>query len=334
MKTVLHSVKAKFAKFLPSGLTIPDEWQVPGYSERNEYTPEIDQNYTFDHEVFRDLLNWYISFSNDGLFMFGPPGCGKTSAITQLCALLNIPLYEKTVFKRMRFEELVARPQILAGSSITLYGQLSKAMGAEGMPGILLLNEIDHAQEGVVTGMNEVLQGAPLDLAGLEVLKPEPGFRVVATANTGMMGDSSGLFKGAVRQNLAFIDRFWQVSCKYPDPEVELKILLSKAPQTPKPLARAMIDVANDVRSVFMGTSDSNESLEVTISTRGLLRWAKIAVTYANAEKSGINPIKYALDRAVLNVASPETRRAIHKIVDDRFDIQDASATTAQAVAA
>lgn len=322
MEKKQYSVKAAFGPYLP-GVNIPDSWTVTGYKEKTEYVPDADPHYLFTVELFRDLLNWWQHLLHEGMLLFGPPGCGKTAGITQLAALLNIPLYEKTVYSRMRFEELVARSQILGGSSIVQYGQLAKAMGAEQMPGILLLNEADHAQAGVLTGMNEVLQGGPLDVLGHEVLHAQAGFRVCLTANTAMLGDQAGVYSGAKRQNVASVDRCMLVGVKYPDPETELAILARKVPDMPEPYARNMIEVANDVRAAFLGTSGKHDAMEVTISTRGLIRWATLALLYRDAEKSGEDPLSYSLDRAVLNVASPETREAILKIVNDKFGNAD-----------
>lgn len=318
-----YSVKETFGQFLPN-VTLPEAWTVSGYANKTENVPKVDPHYLFDLGLFRDLLNWWElhwqAGVTDGLLLFGPPGCGKTAGLTQLAALLNIPLYEKTAYGRMRFEELVARSQILAGSSFVQYGQLSKAMGAEGMPGILLLNEADHAQEGVLTGMNEVLQGGLLDVLGQEVLVPKDGFRVAFTSNTGFLGDTSGgNFRGARRQNIANVDRCMQVKLSYADPATELAILARKVPEIPEQIAKGMIEVANDVRAAFLGSHAKMDAIEVTISTRGLIRWAILTVAYKDAEKSGISPISYALERAVLSVASAETQQAVLKIVDDKF---------------
>jgi len=318
MKKKIFSVKDLFQKFMP-GVSLPDAWTITGYADKTENVPEIDPNYLFTMALFRDLANWWEKLVHDGLLLFGPPGCGKTAGLRQFSALLNIPLYEKTVYKRMRFEELVATTQIIGGTTVLAYGPMAKAMGAADEPGILLLNEAGHATDGVLTGMNEVLQGNPIDVRGQETIGAEPGFRVAMTSNTGLMGDRAGVYRGEGRQNIAVLDRCMIVQLGYPDDRTEMAILQSKVPGLPAEIAKGMIDIANNVRSQFMGGHQMGGDFEVTISTRSLIRWAQLTLINADAEDAGISPIQYALDRALLNVASPETVTAITKMVSDKF---------------
>ena len=81
-----------------------------------------------------------------------------------------------------------------------------------------------------------------------------------------------------------------------------------------------MIQLANDIRHVFMGESVDADAIEVTVTTRGLLRWANLVMLYhKGAEAQGIDSILYSLERAVTNVASPETREAIKKAYNAVF---------------
>jgi cobaltochelatase CobS len=320
MKETMFSLKKRL------GVNVPDQIMVRGFEEPNEQVPKMEPH-EFDLETLRDLYNWWMSDTADGLFLFGPHGCGKTSTPLQFFARLNVPVYEKTVHKEMRFEELVGHYYLVQGNTFFNYGPLCRAMGAEDMPGVLLINEIDRAKPGVLTGLYEVMQGSSLDVMGRETLQPKPGFRVIATANTGMLlGDTTGVYQGAQRQSAAFVDRFWQVKCTYPKPEVELKLLAEKVPELPEPIAKKMVEVANNVRAGFVGVSSSADAREVTISTRALIRWAKMSVIFKDAEVRGVNPILYSLDRAVLNVASEETREAIRQVVHASFDIKTGGA--------
>ena len=74
-----------------------------------------------------------------------------------------------------------------------------------------------------------------------------------------------------------------------------------------------MIDVANEIRRLFMGESDSPAAIEVTMSTRALVRWAHLALAFRGAALS------YSLDRALTFRALAETRQAILQIVQRHF---------------
>ena len=179
---------------------------IEGYKDATYFVPNDEPDYQFTLELICDLMVWYSGLSTDGLYLFGPTGCGKSSALTVFCARLNIPLYEKTMYDGLEFEGLLGRTSILEGDTEFNYGPLPLAMGVTDQPGIFLINEIDQANEGVVTGLYEVLEGRPLTLEaeGIDVIKPLPGFRIAATGNTNMLGDQSFHYNGAVKQNLAF----------------------------------------------------------------------------------------------------------------------------------
>ena len=68
-----------------------------------------------------------------------------------------------------------------------------------------------------------------------------------------------------------------------------------------------MIDVANEVRRLFKGGGEKDTLIEITFSTRTLLRWAGLALAFRDAPR----PLTHALDRALLYRAEPETREAV-----------------------
>ena len=162
------------------------------------------------------------------------------------------------------------------------YGPLALAMR---YGGLALLNEIDLTSPEVAAGLNGVLDGSPLCIAenGGELITPHPLFRFAATANTNGGGDETGLYQGTQRQNLAFADRFILCEVGYPDPAVEEKLLRQRFPALPENLCKTMVDYANEVRKLFMGESSQSNlsnSIEVTFSTRSLLRWADLTVRF------------------------------------------------------
>ena len=182
------------------------------------------------------------------------------------------------------------------------YGPLALAMryGC-----LVLLNEIDLLSPEAAAGLNSVLEGSPLCIAenGGEIIKAHPMFRFCATANTNGAGDETGLYQGTLRQNLAWLDRFILCEVQYPEEKVEADLLKKRYPQLPKNISKKMVQYANEVRRLFMGNADNTENyantIEVTLSTRTLLRWADLTIRFQPLSQQGIQPITYALDRAL-----------------------------------
>ena len=150
-----------------------------------------------------------------------------------------------------------------------------------------------------------------------ELIKPHPLFRFAATANTNAAGDETGLYQGTQRQNLAFADRFIFCELGYPDEATEEKLLADRYPILPEFIRIVMVGYANEVRRLFMGESSMSnvdQSIEVTFSTRSLLRWANLTVKFQALAKQGIQPLTYALDRAIGYRATRETRAMLHEL--------------------
>ena len=138
-------------------------------------------------------------------------------------------------------------------------------------------------------------------------------FRFVATANSNGRADDTGLYQGVLAQNLAFMDRFWVVMVEYPTKEAETALLTKITPDLPAALISSMIDLAREVRESFM--KDDGSGMEVTFSTRTLIRWAKLTLMYAPLARHGIMPVEHALDRALGFKAQPSTKEALHEMV-------------------
>lgn len=295
----------------PSGI------QIMGYEKPSAYTPAIDPDYIF-HEASRDLIVWFLNPS-DPLYVFGPTGCGKTSCIKQLAARLNYPVFEVTGHGRLEFADMTGHHTVQNGNMEFEYGPLSLAMK---YGGLFLLNEIDLTSPDVAAGLNGVLDGSPLCITenGGEIILPHPNFRFAATANTNGGGDDTGLYQGTQRQNLAFSDRFMLCELGYPNQEVEENLLSRKFPQLPESLCKTMVSFANEVRKLFMGEKeDISNCLEITFSTRSLLRWADLTLRFQPLARQRIQPVAYALDRALGYRASRESRAMLHELSQRMF---------------
>lgn len=287
---------------------------VEGFEETGHPAVPRRKDYVFRREPLRDVLAFLEEAQGDGLFLTGPTGSGKTSLILQVAARLNWPVQAVTCHGRLELQDLIGQFTLIEGSMHFVHGPLARAL-LEGQ--ILILNEIDLVEPSELAGLNDCLEGQPLIIPqnGGELIHPHPNFRLVATGNSAGSGDQSGLYQGVLRQNLAFMDRFRLIEIGYPDRDIERILLGRYAPDIPSPIRERMIDVAHEIRRLFLGQAEQAGVLSITLSTRGLIRWATLSVAFKGAPHA----LEYALDRALTLRADPAERLAIHRIAADLF---------------
>lgn len=308
---------------------------ITGWAEPTPHTPSIDPYYLMPVWAM-DIITWLRTPAEDRepLYIFGPTGCGKTSCLKQIAAKLNMPVYEITGHNRLEFPEMVGHHTVVNGSMQYDYGPLSLAMKNGGM---FVLNEIDLLDPSTAAGMNSILDGSPLTIPenGGEVIKPHPEFRFVATANSNGAGDSTGLYQGILRANLAFMDRFVLVEASYMPEAREKKILANKFPSLPQEILDKMVRYANHVRRMFIGSTanDKQEVIEdskflsiqlpITFSTRTIMRWAYLIQAYEPLRAKKVNVVKYSLDRTIGYRADPATRVTLHELAQSIFGYRE-----------
>lgn len=295
------------------GIQAPKSLTIDGFADATHPLIPRYRNY-----VFRPGLSAILAFlrdnAGDALMLTGPSGSGKTSMICQIAARLNWPVHTVTCHGRMEVSDLIGQFVLNQGSTFFVHGPLAVAM-REGH--ILILNEIDLMDPSELAGLNDVIEGQPLMIPqnGGELIQPHPKFRVFATGNSAGSGDPTGLYQGVLRQNLAFLDRFQVMTVGYLDSATELGVLESSVPSLPREVGEKMIAVANEIRRLFLGEADAGAALTITMSTRTLVRWARLALTFRSAPQ----PIAYAMEQALTARADSEQREAIHRIAADVF---------------
>lgn len=300
------------------GINAPN--QVPAFEADHQhiaYVPAKKDNYHFRLDLLRRFTPWLFEPCGDACLLVGPTGSGKSSLVEQIAARLRWPALTVSAHSRMEMPELTGYnlpyTDPVSGDLQTRFvdGPLTKAM-REGF--IFVLDEYDTLDPAVSVGLHAVLEGRPLVIAenGGEVIHAHPNFRFVACGNTAGQGDENALYAATMQQNLATLDRFRVYEIGYLDPLAEVELLREASPDLPGLFATKMVDVAHSIRNRHQG--NGGDYLSVTMSTRTLLRWGRVASNYCEV---GVNaPLKVALDEALLNRCDSVQKLAITKIAE------------------
>ena len=261
--------------------------KVMAFKEPNEYVPTIDESYKFDKNTTLAIL---AGFSHNRRVMIqGYHGSGKSTHIEQVAARLNWPCI------RVNLDSHISRIDLLGKDAITLKDGKQITEFKEGIlpwalqtPTALVFDEYDAGRPDVMFVIQRVLEveGKLTLLDQNKVISPHSGFRLFATANTVGLGDTSGLYHGTQQINQGQMDRWHIVSTlNYLDPELELKVVLSKVPSLDNKegleVAKNMISVANLSRQGF-----ANGDISTLMSPRTVISWAENFQIFSDLNKS------------------------------------------------
>lgn len=202
----------------------PKEPQIPAKMEN--YTP-------FGN--YEKVLKIVQSRKFHPTWMFGLPGCGKTAAIIQACAVAGRELIRANITAETTRDDLIGgfRLAIRPGSgnsnpeSIFTYGPIAEGMrrGA-----VVLLDEIDLGTSKLMCLQPILETSQSVFIQSInEMVKAKPGFTIFATSNTKGGGNANGAYAGANTMNKAMLDRFaMAIEQDYPDQSTECELLKGK----------------------------------------------------------------------------------------------------------
>jgi MoxR-like ATPase len=157
------------------------------------------------------------------VFVTGLSGNGKTLMIDQACAKAGRALYRINITIETDEDDLLGGFRLVNGETVWFDGPVVEAMRTGS---VLLLDEVDLASTKIMC-LQPILEGKGVFLKKInEYVECQPGFNIVATANTKGKGDDTGNFIGAGILNEAFLERFpITVEQDYPAIPIEKKIL-------------------------------------------------------------------------------------------------------------
>jgi MoxR-like ATPase len=228
--------------------------------------PEKFPNYV-PFGFFKDLQNIVRSKMFYPVFITGHSGNGKTLMVEQVCAELNRECIRVNISIETDESDLLGGPVLVDGNTPFRDGPVLLAMkrGA-----ILLIDEVDRGSNKLMC-LQGILEGkAFYNKKTGEVIKPAPGFNVIATANSKGQGTDEGKYLVQILDS-AFLERFpITVEQEYPTATIEKKILAPLFAHADKEFVDNLVQWADVVRQSYkQGATDE------LISTRRLVHIAK-----------------------------------------------------------
>jgi len=332
--TLTDPVAASYAAFLRSAI------------------PPIDPYYQFRKDLVREIRYWWFTGQGDVMLLWGPTGSGKTSVFEQWCARLGIPLFMAKGHRR--FEPMEAFGQFVGGENGTtpwVDGPLTLA-ARYGLP--CIINEYDRIAADRAIVFNDVFEGRSFPIPGKsgDVVSPQPGFRVVITANTNLVEDLTGNYGTANTHDVSILERIVALYIGYPSDQTEITLLEKELEEfsddllaywfdqegiklsTPQGMKagsaisrsefiEGCIQVSRKIRAQSKdGGNTSDSALERTMSTRILRKWARNSVAQAGApEKLGLSALHLSLKKYLSSLATESTRIALHQAVETVFGV-------------
>ncbi len=257
---------------------IDADLDVPAFSEANEYVPDHDENYIFDRDTTLAILMGFKH--NRRVMVQGYHGTGKSTHIEQVASRLNWPLVRVNLDSHVSRIDLVGKDAIVLkdGKQITEFREGLLPWSLQ-RPMALVFDEYDAGRPDVMFVIQRVLEvdGKLTLLDQNKVIRPNPHFRLFATANTVGLGDTTGLYHGTQQINQGQMDR-WSVVCtlNYLSRAVEAQIVLAKLPgyqtEAGRKTVESMVALADLTRKGFMAGD-----ISTVMSPRTVLTWAENA---------------------------------------------------------
>jgi cobaltochelatase CobS len=256
---------------------------VPGFSERTEHVPDIDDTYVFDRETTMAIL---AGFSHNRRVMIqGYHGTGKSTHVEQVAARLNWPCV------RVNLDSHISRIDLVGKDAIVLKDGMQVTEFREGIlpwalqnPVALCFDEYDAGRPDVMFVIQRILEveGKLTLLDQSKVIRPHPYFRLFSTANTVGLGDTSGLYHGTQQINQGQMDR-WSIvtTLNYLPHDEETSIILAKSPEydtdEKRDVISAMVHCADMTRTGFIAGD-----ISTVMSPRTVITWAENAKIFGD----------------------------------------------------
>jgi cobaltochelatase CobS len=349
------------------GVVANDSLTTLGYEFEDKYAPELapvmeylqskipqtSPHYQFRRELLVDWMLW-ANHSQKVLYLWGPTQSGKTSLVKEIYARLKVPVFELTVGKETHVSALFG--DYFPESNGTLQFRYGPMVEAARYGGVLLINEFDRLKRDRAVTLNDAFSGAPFAIIGREseIVRPQPGYRVILTGNTNLLGDTTGGYATASQHDVSVMERLFSIHCPYPSRDVDEKVVASviekvsddmlaywfdqegirvkvdNVIRTGQQVSRAAfisacVDFAHAIRERSAdGGNPGDEALERTMSLGSLREWVRMAVLLrALPAEKNLSALHYALRKVVSELATESSRVFLHEMVKTHFGVNE-----------
>jgi len=273
--------------------------------------PAINSSFYFDEDYALAIL---ISLEeNEPLLAYGPPGCGKTATVEQICARVGRPHSFIQGKQGTDPSDYVGSVHLRGGDTKWVDGELTHAV-RHGY--VVLYDEIFKSSPQTNMVIQTLLDDRRvLPLEGHEsarYLKAHENFRMIGADN--IAGDGNHSMKYcAEHQDASTLNRFTMtVSVDYPSPKIEKEIMRGITGRMSEGLADTLLTLTAMIRASY-----DKGGVSVAYSVRTNQTLAKLY--------GGLGSVPMAFKFTYLNKLSDEKeRQAVSKMFASAFASTDA----------
>ena len=272
------ALQAQVMQFKPKRATVEADSTIP--QKDNTYVP-----FGFFKQL-EQILKSHIFYP---VFITGLSGNGKTTMVEQVAAKLKRECIRVNISIETDEDDLIGGNTLHDGNVIYREGPVLMAMrrGA-----VLLIDEIDRGSNKLMC-LQSILEGKPFfNKKTGEMIYPEKGFTIIATANTKGRGTEDGRFIAAQILDEAFLERFpITVEQEYPSVAVEKRIVNNKMEfygRVDTDFAEKLVNWAEIIRKTFV-----EGGVDEIISTRRLVNIVQAYSIFEDREEA----IRYCINR-------------------------------------
>jgi hypothetical protein len=172
------------------------------------------------HKQMPTLLEWVAMGEN--VYVWGPPGGGKTTAASQVAKALGLQFGYLSVNLQTPESRLVG---FIAPNTTDYHRTMFRECYENG--GVFLLDEVDNGADSLLTSLDGALDNKICAFPD-RLVDMHPNFVCIAAANTAGRGGSI-MHAGRRQQDSAFVDRFSYLEWEY-DEDLETNIVRSICP--------------------------------------------------------------------------------------------------------